>query len=764
VRSAGSAGPLAYGSVDDRQRLRSLPTAGSVWSLLETTDGASIVDRIEGGGLAVGEPGRLGIHGSSWTQTTFALDGLDVTDPDRGGLPLVFPDLGALDAVEVTTALAPVEQATPGPRVTLLPRRPGRDWTGSLDASLMPAALEADPNRAEAPSLASLGSWRDLMAVGSGPIDERLGVLVASRLTRAQRFDADDPTPHEGRLTSGLLHAVFTPAPADELRLLASAQQATGARHLHLQPTWRHRAATAWSLSAGYTRGRFDAAAPVAAGSVERLRDGPLPERIGDGPSTRSTWQLAADLAPDLRSVLGGRHAVRVGAMLARNSDVTSPRGDSPLVGERVAGLPARAWAYGRVGTSRWHATELAAFAADRILLGPLAAEAGVRYERTQARATAGGRITWNTLAPRVSLRLRLARGAGLVAFAGYARYSHRLPLRALAFGDPAAAQGTVARWNDANGDLRVQPSEVGPIVARLGPGGSTSEIDSNLARPFTDETLAGIELRQAWLRLRLAGYHRRERSLLESVNTGVPSSAYDVRFVPDPGGDLLGPQDDQLLPVYDRRPESFGADHYRLTNPRDHTTLAEGVELLVEATAGGRLQVRVSGAAFRADGYGGNRGFRALENDQGVLGEQFDTPNAFSDGRGRLFFDRAYSLKVSGLWRAPWQLQLGAIVRYQDGQPFARIVVLPDLRQGPDPVQAIPNGRSRFGYTFTCDARVEKGLRFPPFRGALVAEAFNLLDNRREVEEDVLTGATFRRTTRVQPPRAVRLGVRIAF
>src|SRR5262245_9850531 len=82
--------------------------AAGVWPLLETSDGASILDRIEGGGLAVGEPGRLSVHGSSWTQTAFAIGRLDVTDPDRGGLPLVYPDLDALDAVEVTTAAASV--------------------------------------------------------------------------------------------------------------------------------------------------------------------------------------------------------------------------------------------------------------------------------------------------------------------------------------------------------------------------------------------------------------------------------------------------------------------------------------------------------------------------------------------------------------------------------------------------------------------------------------------------------------------------------
>jgi len=48
-------------------------------------------------------------------------------------------------------------------------------------------------------------------------------------------------------------------------------------------------------------------------------------------------------------------------------------------------------------------------------------------------------------------------------------------------------------------------------------------------------------------------------------------------------------------------------------------------------------------------------------------------------------------------------------IARYQDGQPFARMVVVPGLNQGPEAVLAIFNGRSRFTYTGTLDIRMPK-------------------------------------------------------
>jgi hypothetical protein len=102
-------------------------------------------------------------------------------------------------------------------------------------------------------------------------------------------------------------------------------------------------------------------------------------------------------------------------------------------------------------------------------------------------------------------------------------------------------------------------------------------------------------------------------------------------------------------------------------------------------------------------------------------------------------------------------------VAQYQDGQPFARMVVVPGLPQGAEAVPAIARGDHRFTYTLTWDARVERAFTVGRARAALWVEAFNLLDMRNEVEEDVTWGPSFRRVTATQPPRAVRLGLRLA-
>ena len=164
------------------------------------------------------------------------------------------------------------------------------------------------------------------------------------------------------------------------------------------------------------------------------------------------------------------------------------------------------------------------------------------------------------------------------------------------------------------------------------------------------------------------------------------------------------------------------------------------------------------------AEGSAANRGFGPLENDQSRIGELLANPNANTFPRGRLFTDRAYIVRLSGVARFPLDIRLGAIVRYQDGQPFSRLVVLPTLNQGAEAVRAFPNGGSRFTYTETVDARLQKGFGAGGERVVLVVDAFNILKKANEVEERVVTGADFRTVTAVQPPRTLHVGLRLNF
>jgi TonB-dependent receptor-like protein len=773
----------ALGTGFDARRMRDLPGSGEPWSLIETVEGVTIADRIDGGGLWAGQPGRFSVHGSSWTQTSFSLGPLDATDPLGTGTPLLWPVLASLSGFDVATAALPAEVGPPGAQVTLFPPVPPDRWAVSAEASTTlgegraAGPPESTPTSGPEPPVARLESAHRFSASAGGRFTESLRASLTGLLDDAHRFERGAAAPVDGAVRALDAQLLWTPGDRHEVRLLSSLQSlrrpyAGGAlfaegglverdRLTGLAADWRARRASgavSWA-GLGHRWGSIDADGGRVPGTFERLLEGPAPELPLPGHTGRARTDAAAgaQLAP--RRLGGTWHALRLGAQAARTS-ATVERPATVQVGELLDGRPARAWTF-TASDSKWHATDLALHATDAVTLGrTLRVEAGLRFETTRADAEgADERIRWTTLSPRLLARWQPAGPVAL--FASYAHYRHRLPLGVLAWGDWAAPRAEVFLWSDRSGNGLFEPGEQGTLVARAGPGAPVGRLDEELRPPRSEEIAAGVEGRFGALRVALSGVRREERSLLESLNEGVPASAYTVTFIPDPSGDINGSADDQLLPLYARPPGTFGDDLFLLTNPDGHDTTHQGVELTFELLTD-RVQLLLAATAHRSDGQGAWRGFRPVENDQGRVGDLYDDPNTLTNAEGRLFSDRAYTIKLAGSWRAPGDVRLGAVARYQDGQPFARLV-LADLPQGLTPVQAIPNGRARFTFIATLDARVEKGFALGARgRAALVLEGFNLTQRGNEVEEVVVTGPDYRRVTFREPPRTLRLGLRL--
>jgi hypothetical protein len=785
---------ISDGIVFDEPLLEALPCGRSPWSLVETADARAVMDRIDGGGLWTGEAPLVGVHGSSWRQASLQMGELDVTDPARTGGVLIQPDTDAVTALVVDAGSLPAEARGPGPVLTVIPQRPGSEWRGTARGEGSPAALQATNARAGTPSIARLDSLTDGSALISGPLVENgPSLLVAGRVTASHRLGRDEPTVLRSDLESLTTHLVV-PRSDGSVGIVAAGEWSShpyaGRMRLRntsvteddtaisAQATWNRALVDGLALSAagGYVWASLDPAIArspdedpaAAAGTVERLRDGPVLALFNPLPGTRQRWALHADAQRNFASPGGRLHTVRAG-LSVEHATATIRTVPTALVAETVAGIPARVWSYGTLGAPRWASFEIGGYLADRLALASnLALDAGIRLDVTRGSARGESEaVVWVNASPRINARWQLHGSDRTALFGSYARYAHRLPLDDLAYGDRTGPTGWSYRWNDLNGDRLLQPGEQGVLVAAVGPccaGSVPNSIDHHLDAPHSDEFVVGIEHRIGGnLRLRLVGTDRRERHLIGSVNSGVGASDYTVILLPDRGADWLGPADDRLLPVYDRHPVSFGQDRYVLTNPPGDDARYQGLDLTLEHRAG-RFQMLFGAAAFRADGVGANPGFRAGENDQGVVGEAFEDPNAATYARGRLFFDRAYVIKWSATYRAGRDTTLGVAARYQDGQPFARVVIAPDLQQGAELIQAYERGLTRFTFTLTVDARLEKGFTIGRRRVAFSFVAFNLLNTANEVEEDPVTGSSFRASTAVQPPRAVRLGMHVDF
>jgi hypothetical protein len=778
----------ALGSTITVTPLANLPANENALSLLDSAQADLISDRLDTGGLSTADPARMGAHGSTWTQTRFRLGPVDFTDPDGGGSPLLLPGMLAWDRIDVATGLIPLDANAAGLAVTFEPRRPGRAWTRTLDTGIAPPALLARGST-NPPSIARLESWGYAGVLAGGPVSDRAGLVVSADYTRSSKFERNDPTVLDGSVGSGFAHLEMTPSPNDDVRTIVWVQRARAPlanrnafgepaaadrrTAIHVQALWDRRLADHLSWSAFGSMTRRDREPEVASATsivIERLRDGPVPSLLNPRTGTDSVWSGGTRLLLPPFAAGGKDQNVQIGVEASGGME-ESRAGFSGMIGEALNGLPARVWSYAATGRdSRWSKTSVAFYASDRLALtSRILLDGSIRFESTGGSADgASNDVRWNNWLPRGSMRWEITDKAGLAAFVGYGRYGYELPLQYFAYGDANAETGSVYRWNVASTAAAPKTNELGDLIARVGPGSAGnpqfSAIDPGLKRPYMDEIALGFESRpRPSTVLRLAALARRESQLAAVLNVGVPVSSYTVFHIPDPGVDLVSTADDQPLPVYNRSRASFGADRYLLTNPADDRASFVGVDMTAETTTG-RLFLLAGATAGRSEGWSGNRGFQAIENDQGILGELFTDPNATTFAKGRVFTERGYTIKTAGVYQFPMDFRLGWVARYQDGQHFARLVIVPGLNQGPEAIRAFANGRTRFTFSGTLDARLTKGFAIGSGRLDAMIEGYNLLNLAYEIEEFPVTGPTSRLTSAVQPPRAIHVGIRVVF
>jgi len=743
-----------------------LPAGDSVFSLMETTQAEVISDRVSGGGLDFAAAPRLSAFGSSWTQTRFRLGDVDITDPSTGGQPLFLPELSIWQRISIATGVAPSDTSTtPGMVVTLEPRRPGDRWSvGGVGSTSFGDVWTAEQT-GSVPPVARPTGWNRGSVLVSGPIAAgRAGLVAAGTWTGTSQTHRDSSASRDSSLGSAFGHLVVSQSDANEVRAFVAVQRALFApadtamfvdpstrvrdAAVHVQTTWSHsdRVGQAWRVFGAFTRRQREPQSLLQSFvTIDRLSGGPVHQRVLD--ARQRTDRLISGGARTEHRIGPGELQAGVSVDNARSS---GDPGFAGTIGELIDGLQSRLWRYSTSGLlSGRGSTTVSAFVADRL---PFASrgtlDVGLRYERLDAGADgAQQNVGWSSWLPTVSARWELSSQHRISLFAGAARSAHLLPLDFLALGDPAASAIEVLRWTSTPSALMTS---------------TVSRIDQAIERPYSNEFTFGVDARpRPGLHMQFAGFTKWERRLLGVVNEATNGPQYSTVGIPDSGPDVVGSADDQVLEVANLLPSEvpYQIDGL-LTNLPDGTSRRLGIRAAAEIRSR-RVSLLFTGIAHLAESFAANRNFGSVENDPGVAGDVAVDPNSAIHPRGRLFGDRAYMVKIASVYRLPWETTLGVIARYQDGQPFSRLVLVSDLNQGPDVVRAFPNGASRFTFTGTLDLRVQKTLHA---RAAVFLDAYNVLNLSEEVEERVVSGAVYRTPTAAQPPRTVHVGASVSF
>jgi hypothetical protein len=803
----------------DRARMESVPAARNIWALLQNQDVSSVSDHLDEGGFQTGVIALVGVHGGTWTQNAYRLDGLNITNPYEPGKPLAYPDPESLQELRASGANHSAAIAAAGADFQMTSRRGGRQLHGGVQAAYLGNPLQSSnlddrlrgfgyemtPHfRRSSEGGITLGGA--LPWTGKWSFFSSLGVQHLSRII--PDF-AGSPTTG---VYSGLLRLDGSLNAKDQLSMLVSGQIAQssnlGARpgvepssSLHgndrfeqVQGHWTHRASerSLWGLNLGFSHASptDTLQAGITRASYTQLFTG---EMTGAAPlesdSALSRFSIAGQLQTLQNTAGNWHHLFDFGIGLEESLATEEQRVFEGLnVYFFPANVPSMVEEFNSPSHAKQRLREFSLFVEDRLNLAdrvfvrlganldasnaslPRQVSGAGPYAPAREFAGAKSVIAWTTLSPRLGLTIPFRSRAGTTRLTvGYARYYHLLPSAYADYANPTSLGGSLFRWNDRNHDGTFQPGEEGALLRVF--GGAYDSVDPNLRRPFTDEWGLGLEHDLGRrVQLSLGALQRDTRRLIHTVNLGVPFSAFAPVIVFDPGGDNIpGTGDDHAISVYNQDPRTLGQDRYLLTNPSGLNARYRGLESNVTARLAERGFFSVSFAAYKSEG-DGNSGNSVMENDVGVIGNLYNDPNTLVNSRGRLFFDRAYVAKIAAYFPLPLGLHLGSAISYFDGLPFGRRLVIADFNQGPFAVMATPRGEPdgfRTQYVLNFDQRVSRQFALGgTARMALFVDIFNLLNTNKNLSELDLSGPLFskRRPTDVQNPRVLRVGISLKF
>ena len=150
--------------------LESIPTARDPWSLLTQTPGVQ-TDRINVGGNESGQQSVFVAPGSNSDDTTWAVDGINITDMTSISSPSYF-DFAAFEEVQFITGGSDVATESSGVTVNVVTKRGTNEWRGNGRYLLTDGDWQSDPEISNSEAGRNPGGVQDLSTFIPSRIDE----------------------------------------------------------------------------------------------------------------------------------------------------------------------------------------------------------------------------------------------------------------------------------------------------------------------------------------------------------------------------------------------------------------------------------------------------------------------------------------------------------------------------------------------------------------------------------------------------------------
>ena len=771
------------------QLIQGTPGGRDIWGLLEAKVPSLIMSRPDVGGTSGGLQGVFSARGTTSAQNTSFLNGINVGDPAAIGAAGFYYDFDAFDDIQVSTGAHDITVPTSGVFLNMVTKTGGDKWHGASTFTWTGDSLQArnDHN----PDLQKYGFRQngntsdfvsDFNLTAGGPLVRNkvrfFGAFRDWRVHQNVPVQNSEVVLDQTNIRSGLGNVTWQVNQSNRITGFYSRQRYSKPNRLLnnasitvtdstsdeedmfdlLQGQWNTVLGKSFFIDARLGMNSILFPTYQNGGNQQSLTDNATGIVYGNFPTNtvrnRDRYQANATAQYYIDQALGGRHELRFGF---DNSHAIVQNENTRVDDVRVfynSTLTPRSQTveiYATPLVDRSALDVLAIFAQDTYSVKRLTLTGGLRWERLEGYLPeqssppsvfyptiqrsfpeAGDLVLWHTAGPRASAVYDVTGDGKTAAKASYGRYYYLLPTGGSPFNlvNPNANYFTTYTWNDVNNDLKFQPGE--QTGAGVLTTGTTTTIDPNYRRPYTDEYSFGVDRElMANFKMSAAYTYRRERYLQASANPDNPYATTPTTAI-DPGIDgVIGTSDDGTYSFFQR---ISAANRTLITNDPKVVQSYKGLEITLTKRLSNRWQML---AGYT---YGRNR----IENSSVDVSPNFlinANGNIASDGPvggssrcagcGQANADRPNQFKLTGMYVLPWhEVILSGNFRSQQGPAFTRQISRALAIGAAQTINLEPLGSTRIGTLTTIDLRVGKLVRFNNSRSLEASLDFDNLMN----------------------------------
>jgi hypothetical protein len=539
----------------------------------------------------------------------------------------------------------------------------------------------------------------------------------------------------------------------------------------------------------------------------------------------RPVNSVTANASYFLPGVLGGDHAFKIGSYW-RDSNTTSisHRGGFatarfPTSIDNDCSIAATGCQVDliRDGFSVYDLTNISAYLQDTYTRGRITAQLGVRYDYNHDQALAANIVAnplggpwlpainfpgadpgaFNNFSPRLGFTYDLQGTSKTIARANYARYYGQVGNAGVAGTiNPVSQTGIRYPWIDANRNKFVDAGEVtlsaNPLALVLGnwsaanPGASTSPnlIDPNLKNDTTDELIVGLDREiGAGFAVGASYIWRRYGNFSYEDREGITTADWvPVTFTPPastcPGADNRTAAAACSAVTY-YQPAFQQPTILRLMNADGYTRDFNGFEVTGRKRMAHRWLMNTSFAynaiVYNYGNFPGANNMSSATAATNPLSEdptnravrnenQYDYLTSGS-GIGNVYVNAKWLFKLSGLYQAPFGVNVSAFYNARQGYPFERGVLSPSRANGGNTVFILldPIGENRLPNYQNVDFHVDRRFRLGSANILPSLDVFNVANgNTIQAIRGTQNATNANQIQAILAPRVVRFGIKV--